>query len=192
MSKKIGYSRVSSIGQKDNTSLSEQASLILSKYPDAEMFNEVYTAGSSDRPIFNKLVKDLGAGDMLICTKLDRFCRNTKEGLEYIDVLLNKGVSIHILNMGLIEDSPMGRLIVTQLLAFAEFERAMILERTASGRARARLSPDYVDGRKPKYSRAQLQHAVSLLNDYSYKQVEKMTGISVSTIQRAKRKMDKK
>lgn len=64
---------------------------------------------------------------MLVVRKLDRFCRTTKEGLQYIDSLMNKGVKIHILNTGLIEDTPMGRLIVTNLLVFAEFKRTMII-----------------------------------------------------------------
>ncbi|MDU1604732.1 MAG: recombinase family protein [Clostridium sp.] len=69
---------------------------------------------------------------------LDRFCRTTKKGLQYIDMLIGKGVKIHILNIGLIEDTPMRRLIVTNLLAFTEFERAMIIERTQSGKAIAK------------------------------------------------------
>ncbi|MEG1256538.1 recombinase family protein [Clostridium sp.] len=66
-----------------------------------------------DRAVFNKLLEDISLGDTLVVTKLDRFCRTTKEGLQYIDKLMGKGVKIHILNMGLIEDTPMGRLIVT-------------------------------------------------------------------------------
>lgn len=187
MGKQIGYCRVSSIGQRDNTSLPEQTELILQKYPLAEIKSEVYS-GAAERYIFNQVVEDMEEGDILVCTKLDRFCRTTKEGLEYIDILLEKGCSIHILNMGLIENSPIGRLIVTQLLAFAEFERAMILERTKSGRARARLDPEYKDGRKPKFTKAQIAHALQLLDSNSYKKVENMTGISVSTLVRAKRK----
>ena len=97
-------------------------------------------------------------------------------------------MTVHILNMGLIDNSPMGRLMATMLLAFAEFERSQIIERTQSGRAAARLKPDYREGRLPKYSKEQLGHAVGLLDSYSYKQVERMTGISRSTLQRAKKK----
>lgn len=67
------------------------------------------------------MLLSLKEGDTLVVTKLDRFCRTTKEGLEYIDKLISKGIKIHIFNMGLIEDTPMGKLIVTNLLAFAEF-----------------------------------------------------------------------
>ena len=129
MSKIIGYCRVSTKGQLDGNSLEEQSTKILERYSNAEIIEESYS-GAKERPIFNKVLDSLNNGDTLVVTKLDRFCRTTKEGLEYIDLLMYKGIKIHILNMGLIEDTPMGRLIVTNLLAFAEFERAMIIERT--------------------------------------------------------------
>ena len=144
-------------------------------------------SGAKERPIFNELLDRLAFGDTLIVTKLDRFCRTTKEGLQYIDLLLNKGVKIHILNMGLIESSPMGRLIVTNLLAFAEFERAMIIERTQSGKAIAKQRDNFREGRKPIYTPEQIEHALKLLENNSYSEVVKMTGISKSTIIRAKR-----
>lgn len=80
----------------------------------------------------------------------------------------------------------MGRLMATMLLAFAEFERSQIIERTQSGKAAAKRKPGYRDGRPRKYSNEQLELAVGLLDSYSYKQVERMTGISRSTLQRAK------
>ena len=182
----IGYCRVSTKGQLDGNSIEEQTLSIRERYPTAEIVVESYS-GAKERPIFNALLDRLALGDTLIVTKLDRFCRTTKEGLQYIDLLLNKGVKIHILNMGLIESSPMGRLIVTNLLAFAEFERAMIIERTQSGKAIAKQRDNFREGRKPIYTPEQIEHALKLLEDNSYSQVVKMTGISKSTIIRAKR-----
>lgn len=114
-----GYIRVSSKSQFDNNSFEEQEQKILERYPDAIISKERFTGATIDRSVFNKVLHDLKSGDILVTTKLDRFCRNTKEGLEIIDSLLSKNISIHILNMGLIDNTPMGRLIVTNLLAFA-------------------------------------------------------------------------
>ena len=144
-----GYARVSTVGQRDGNSLEDQARAIVERYSDAVIIEEAYS-GAKDRQIFNELLNRLVEGDTLVVTKLDRFCRTVKEGLQYIDRLLEKGVKIHILNMGLIEDTPMGRLMVTNLLAFAEFERAMILERTQGGKAIAKQKPGYKEGRKAK------------------------------------------
>ena len=102
-----------------------------------------------DRPKFTKLLDQLEAGDTLIVCKLDRFARTAREGLEVVETLMERGVKVHILNMGLIEDTPMGRVILTVMLAFAQFERDSIVERTSAGKALAKeKNPDYKEGRK--------------------------------------------
>lgn len=176
-----GYCRVSTKGQLEGNSIEEQEREIRARYPNVELIAESYSA-VKEHPVFNELLEQCQQGDVLVVTKLDRFCRTTKEGLQYIDLLMGKGVKIHILNMGLIEDTPMGRLIVTNLLAFAEFERAMIIERTQAGKAIAKTKAGFKEGRPKKYSKEQIEHALKLLETNSYKQVEKMTGISKSTL----------
>ncbi|WP_218618649.1 recombinase family protein [Paenibacillus sp. P3E] len=57
-------------------------------------------------------------------TKLDRFCRTVREGVRYVDELHRSGVIIYILNMGLVEDTPVCKMLLTNLFAFAEFKRA--------------------------------------------------------------------
>lgn len=142
-----GYARVSTVGQKDGNSLEEQENAIKNVYPDAKITVEAYTGKVVTRPEFSKLIAKLEPGDMLVVSKLDRFCRNTKEGLEIIDQLMSRDVKIHILNMGLIDTTPMGRFIVTCLLACAELERSQIVERTQGGKAIAKLDPNYKEGR---------------------------------------------
>ena len=186
-----GYARVSTRGQLDGNSIEEQSSKILERYSNAKIFEESYS-GAKEREIFNNMLNELQRDDLLVVTKLDRFCRTTKEGLQYIDMLMSKGVKIHILNMGLIEDTPMGRLIVTNLLAFAEFERAMIIERTQSGKAIAKTKEGFKEGRPKAYTDKQLDHALSLLSinggDNSYNEVVGITGISKSTLIRENNK----
>lgn len=187
-----GYCRVSTRKQLDGNSIEEQQIKILERYPGAIITIESYSA-VKERDIFLDLIHNkLVCGDTLVCTKLDRFCRSTKEGLEYIEYLMNKGILIHIMNMGLIEDTPMGKMIITNLLAYAEFERSMIIERTQSGKAVARTKEGFRDGRPKKFSKAQLTHALTLLEDHSYNQVEDMTGISKSTLLRAKNRINVK
>lgn len=182
-----GYVRVSTKGQVDGNSIEDQTELILKEYPDAEIVTES-CSGAKSRPLFNELLERCSEGDKLIVTKLDRFCRTTKEGLEYIDLLKKKSVKIHILNMGLIENTSMGDLITTCLLAFAQFERDQIIERTQAGKAIAKTKEGFTEGRPKKYSREQIELALELLDHNSYRQVERMTGISVSTLTREKRK----
>ena len=142
-----GYARVSTQGQTDGNSFEDQTEKIKSRYSDAQMFYEA-ESGAETRPVFLKILEKLKKDDVLVVTKLDRFCRKTKDGLEYIERIREKGAIIHILNMGIVEDTPMGNMIITNLLAFAEFERAMIRERTMSGKAIARQKANWREGRK--------------------------------------------
>ena len=90
------------------------------------------------------------------------------------------------------DSTPSSKLIRNVFFAFAEFERDMIVERTQEGKAIARKNPDFKEGRPNKYSRAQITHGLELLKNHSYKQVEELTGISKSTLIRAKRELKKK
>lgn len=183
-----GYGRVSTITQgKNGNSLQEQEQRLCAAGAQ-EIVKDTFTGTKMDRPNFAKLLARLQSGDTLIVTKLDRFARTAVEGGQIVKELHERGVAINILNMGIVDNTPMGRLMVTMLLAFAEFERDMIIERTQAGKAIARANGKRVDGRAKKFSPAQMQHALALLEEgNSYKQVEEMTGISKSTLIRAVR-----
>ena len=145
-------------------------------------------------------MEQLETNDTLVVTKLDRFCRNVVEGLDSINKLMDKGVRIHILNMGLIEDTPMGKLIITNLLAFAEFERSMIIERTQSGKEVAKAKAEaegrkFKEGRPQKHSNDRIDKALSMLTvnggNMSYNEVADLLKISRSTLIRANNKRKK-
>lgn len=148
---RYGYGRVSSKGQALNgNSLEDQEKKLLEAGCD-EVILEAFTGTKMDRPKFSALLERLEPGDTLIVTKLDRFARTASAGVEVIKDLMGRGVSVHVLNMGLVEDTPTGRLILNILLAFAEFERDNIVERLADGREVAKENnPDYKEGRKSK------------------------------------------
>lgn len=182
-----GYSRVSTLKQSKGNSLAEQHDLLKAAGAQ-EIVSDSYSGTKMQRPAFSELLNRLQEGDKLVVTKLDRFARTAVEGGAIVKELHERGVTIHILNMGVADNSPMGKLMVTMLLAFAEFERDMIVERTQGGKAIARANGKKVDGRPKKYSPAQMNHALLLLKEgNSYTAVEKMTGISKSTLIRAVR-----
>lgn len=185
-----GYARVSTPKQEKNgNSLDEQREKLQAAGAQ-EIVTDSYTGTKMDRPAFTALLDKLAAGDTLIVTKLDRFARTAVEGGAIVKTLHERGVTINILNMGIADNTPMGKLMVTMLLAFAEFERDMIVERTQSGKAIARANGKHVDGRPKKFSPAQITHALQLLEaGNSYTAVEEMTGISKSTLIREKRKV---
>lgn len=82
----------------------------------------------------------------------------------------------------------MGCFFLTTLLAVAEMERNLIIERTQEGKAIAKQRADFKEGRPKKYTKKQLDHALKLLEKNSYKEVEELTNISVATLSREVRK----
>lgn len=183
-----GYARVSTTKQmKNGNSINDQI-MALTEAGAEKVVADDYTGTKMDRPEFTKLIESLQEGDKLIVTKLDRFARTAIEGSQVVRDLVSKGVTVHVLNMGIADNTPMGKLMITMLLAFAEFERDMIVERTQAGKAVARANGQRVDGRPKKYSTEKMELAMELLDSgNSYTQVERKTGISKSTLIRAKR-----
>lgn len=182
-----GYARVSTKGQaKDGNSLEGQE-IELKQAGAEKIFCDAFTGTKAHRPELDRLLSQIQSGDKLIVTKLDRIARSVTQGIELVNSLLDKGVTVHILNMGIMDNTPTGKLIRTIMLAFAEFERDMIVERTQEGKAIAKQKADFKEGRPKKFSRDQIELALSLLEENSYKQVERKTGISKSTLIRAKK-----
>ncbi|KAB2454629.1 recombinase family protein [Bacillus sp. CH126_4D] len=180
---KYGYARVSTVSQELEVQLKA-----LENEGCENIYSEKFTGTKSDRPQLQEVLSLLKEGDTLVVTKLDRLARNTVEGIEIVKGLFSKGVRVHVLNVGLLEDTTMGRFFLTTLLAVAEMERNLIVERTQEGKAIAKQRDDFREGRPNKYSKKQIEHALKLLETESYKEVENKTGISKSTLIRAKRK----
>ena len=182
-----GYARVSTKAQaKDGNSLEAQETALRSAGA-VEIYRDACTGTKSDRPMFSTLLEQLAAGDTLIVTKLDRFARSFTDGSAIVNRLIARGVRVHILNIGILDNTPSSKLIRNIFFAFAEFERDMIVERTTEGRAIARQRKGYREGRPPKFDADQMSHALELLEGNSYTQVSKLTGISRSTLVRAKK-----
>ena len=142
-----GYARVSTKGQaRDGNSLEGQTNS-LTEAGAAKIYYDSFTGTKIDRPEFDKLKAKLLPGDTLIVTKLDRFARSASQGSQMIEALIAQGVTVHILNLGVMDNTPTGKLIRNVMLSFAEFERDMIVERTQEGKAIAREKGVRVDGR---------------------------------------------
>lgn len=143
-----GYARVSTLGQKnDGNSLEEQENR-LRENGASKIYVDAFTGTKVDRPQFRELLETVQSGDTIIATKLDRVSRSASQGIALVDELLARGVTLHILNMGVMNNTPTGKLIRNIMFSFAEFERDMIVERTSEGKAIARQQGGYREGRK--------------------------------------------
>lgn len=153
MAAKYGYGRVSTRGQKlYGNSLDEQRDkLVEVGVPEENIYIDACTGTKMFRPQLDKLLAVLSTGDELVVCKLDRFARTAAEGSTLIKELVSKGIRVNILNMGIADNTPMGKVMVTVMLAFAEFERDMIVERTSAGKAYAKEhDPEFKEGRPRK------------------------------------------
>ena len=166
-----GYARVSSDGQsRYGTSLEDQVG-VLKQSGAIKVYTDTYTGTKMHRPQFDMMLSELAPGDTIIVTKLDRLGRTSEGIISLIKELIDKDITVKVLNMGTIENTPVGRLIVTFLAGIAEFERDLIVERTNAGKAyKKQNDPDWKDGRKP------LEYDESVFNDlYSKVMIGEMT-----------------
>ena len=105
---KYGYIRVSTRGQaKDGNSLEAQERAVREAGAE-KIYADSFTGTKTHRPEMNKLLEVIRAGDTLVITKIDRIARTATEGFELVQFLLKREVAVHVLNMGLIDQSPTG------------------------------------------------------------------------------------
>lgn len=148
-----GYARVSTMGQaRDGNSLEAQMSAL--RQAGAErIYRDVYSGKPERRPQLDRLMKVIENGDRLIITRLDRIARSLIQGVQLLETLSERGVIVEVLNIGIIDDTPTGKLIRNIMLSFSEFEHDMIVQRTQEGKAIARQNADFRDGRPKKFTR---------------------------------------
>jgi DNA invertase Pin-like site-specific DNA recombinase len=149
----IGYARVSTDGQSLH---SQTEALHLAGC--GRVYSEKQSGAYTDRPQLAKAIEALGEGDTLVVCKLDRLARSTRDLLNTLDAIGKAGATFKSLGDAWADTTtPHGRLMLTVLGGLAEFERFLILSRTAEGRTRAQANGVRF-GRKPvltPYQRAE-------------------------------------
>lgn len=189
-----GYIRVSTVRQaNEGNSLEVQEKLLIENGVSKDnIYQDAHTGTKSDRPQFNKLLNELKDGDTLVVTKLDRFARSMIEGSKIVNELIERGIKVNVLNIGLMDNTPASKLIRNIFFSFAEFERDMIVERTLEGKQiKMEKDIDATLGRPKKFKKAQRDNALRLLDNHSYNEVAEMTGINRRTLIRYKKEQQR-
>jgi DNA invertase Pin-like site-specific DNA recombinase len=176
----LGYARVSTDGQSLTAQVTE-----LKAAGCAEIFQEKISGAKSDRRQLAKLIGRLGKDDVLVVTRLDRLARSTRDLLNILGAVAEKGAAFRSLRDTWADTTtPHGRLILTVLGGLAEFERELIRSRTTEGRERAKAK-GVVMGRKPKLTYHQRQEAVARRDaGESLVEIGRSYNVSHSTISR--------
>jgi DNA invertase Pin-like site-specific DNA recombinase len=157
---RIGYARVSRGDHQDLTAQLES----LRAAGCENIFQEERSGADADRPVLAKAIASLGEGDVLVVWKLDRLSRSLRDLLFTLEAINAAGAGFQSLTNAIDTTTPMGRLTVQVVGAFAEFEREMIRERTMHGLANARRAGVIV-GRKPKLKPAQKAEIVRMIEE---------------------------
>jgi DNA invertase Pin-like site-specific DNA recombinase len=176
----IGYARVSTDGQSLD---SQQASL---KAAGAErIFSEKISGAITDRKALAKALTSLQTGDVLLVTRLDRLARSTRDLLNTLAQIGDRGAAFRSLADSWADTTTAhGKLMITVLGGLAEFERSLILARTSDGRARAKAR-GVPFGRKPKLTKHQIAEALERRsNGEPLTEIGRSYNVSHSTISR--------
>lgn len=179
----IGYARTSTIEQQAGL----DAQLRDLKAAGCKKVYREQVSSAAERTQLEAALDYSRDGDTLVVTKLDRLARSARHLLEVVDALEAKGVSLRILNLGgdtVDTRGATGRLILNVFVAFAQFEREMMLERQREGIAKAKADGKY-KGRKPT-ARAKASEAVRLFGEGKrISEVAKALGIGRASVYRA-------
>nr|WP_254591586.1 recombinase family protein [Candidatus Hamiltonella defensa] len=153
----IGYARVST--QEQDT----QAQISALKSAGCELiFEEKISGGRWDRPELQRLLLQLRKDDLVVVWKLDRLSRSLKDLLLTLEKIENTGADFRSMTENIDTSTSAGRMMMQIVGSFAEFERAMLRERTRNGLAAARQD-GRVGGRRPKLTPTQQKEIVSLV-----------------------------
>ena len=175
-----GYARVSSETQSYDGQIEA-----LKAAGCQQVFAEKFTGKEgADRKRLRSLLATVREGDVIVVCKLDRFARSTRDLLNMLHELGQRGVGFRSLGDSIDTTTPAGRLMLQMLAAIAEFERGMIRERCASGIARAKAEGRQL-GRKPALNPHQRQRARELLEaGETQRAVARLLGVGQATIGR--------
>lgn len=177
----IGYARISK-GDDQSTAMQLRA---LEDAGCERIFEEAASGGRWDRPELHRMVDQLREGDVVVVWKLDRLSRSLKDLLHLLEKVQIVSAGFRSLTENIDTTNPAGRMMMQMIGSFAEFERAMIRERTSAGLAQARAE-GRVGGRRPKLNQKQRSEiADSVISGRkSAAEMARIFGVSQPTVSR--------
>jgi len=178
---KIGYARVSTADQNPHLQLDA-----LTAEDCLKIYTDRASGTKADRPQWNACLADLRAGDTLIIWRIDRLGRNLRDLIDIVTTLQTRGVGVRSLSNGLIDTTTAhGALVFGMFAVMAEYEAALIRERTQAGLAAARARGRR-GGRKPKMTPAVIGKAQRMYNarQFTMAEIAASCGVTPMTIYR--------
>lgn len=182
----IGYARTSTIEQE--YSLDNQRTTLIDTVGCDKVFEE-QVSSVGKRPEFEKAIEFAREGDVFVVTKLDRFARSITDLWANVEKLKAKGVELMIVDMNLDTSTPTGKLMLSLMGSFAEFEREILLERQRVGIAKAKAEGKY-KGRAPKARKQKFDIQRMTAEGKKPKAIAEALGISVPSVYKYRKGWD--
>ncbi|MFG3611431.1 recombinase family protein [Rummeliibacillus stabekisii] len=180
----IGYMRISTL--KESQKFDRQESVLKEQGCDI-IYSERASGAHRERPELNKMLDDLKAGDTVLIVSIDRLSRSTKDLLDIVEVIREKGASLKSLHdtwLDTTESNPMSDFLLTIMGALGQMERDLIKGRVKEGMEVAKAKGKNLG--RPKASRARVDHAIELYKTgkYTTREICDISGISKATLYR--------
>jgi DNA invertase Pin-like site-specific DNA recombinase len=176
----VGYGRVSTVDQ--NHQMQDDA---LRAAGCEKLFLETISSGRKDRPQLAAALDYVRPGDTLVVWRLDRLARSLKQLIQTVEDLEHRGIALKSITEAIDTGTPGGRLVFHIFGSIAEFERAIIQERTKAGVAAAKAR-GRAGGRPAKLIGERAEHARNLLaSGSSVSSVARSMGVSRASVHRA-------
>lgn len=182
---RVGYIRVSTVDQSTARQEEALAGLALDK-----LFVDRVSGKNADRPELQRMLSQLRRGDAVVVKSVDRLARNTKDLLELVDGMIQRGVTVQFLEPALtFDDTPTSRFILTMLGAVGELERSFIRQRQTEGIAVAKAQQDgrYQGRQKDTALREKVRGLVQ--RGLSADEVARLAGCGRATVFRIKKEL---
>ena len=189
-----GYMRIST--DRVEQKFDRQEAQLLEYGIDPDLLHFERMSGSKrDRPQLDAVLDQLQAGDTLVILSIDRLSRSTKDLLDIVDIIKDRGASLKSLQDSWLDtssDNPMSDFLLTVMGALAEMERKQTIKRVKEGMKVAKDKGTHVG--RPRTSKAKALHAIELYDSgkHTVKEIEEITGVSRATIYRRIKERDLK
>ena len=185
----VGYARVSTLDQKLDRQIDQ-----LEKYgiDRRNIYFENVTGKKKERPELNRMISELVPGDLVIVADLTRISRSTRDLLDIVDKIKQKGAAIRSIKdtwLDTSSDNPYNDFLLTVMSGLSQLERDLTSQRTKEGLASAKTR-GRIGGRPSKINEKSETVMLFLNSGYSIKRIEEETGISRSTIYSIKREYE--
>ena len=190
----VAYLRLSQQESLEKNGFSRQLDMV-STFKPVEIYQDVISGSIRNRPELDRMINELQVGDVVIIPAIDRLSRSLLDLLDIVEVIKEKGAMLKSVNepwLDTTSSNPMSSFLLTIMGAFSQLERDMIAERIKRGCEVARKNG--VKFGRPLKNGANVEHAISLYRnrEMSTRQIEKVTGVSRSTLMRRVKELKEK